>query len=56
MDHFGIELEDTRYEPDNFSPIHPSITGTQNQGMITEECEVKEETNSNSTKGFTIIV
>ncbi|GJY47610.1 ARID DNA-binding domain-containing protein [Tanacetum coccineum] len=29
MEHFGIELEDTRYEPDSFSPIHPSIKGTQ---------------------------
>ncbi|GKB96787.1 ARID DNA-binding domain-containing protein [Tanacetum coccineum] len=28
MEHFGIKLEDTRYEPDRFSPIHPSIKGT----------------------------
>nr|GEX37098.1 ARID DNA-binding domain-containing protein [Tanacetum cinerariifolium] len=25
MEHFGIELEDTSYESDNLSPIHPSI-------------------------------
>ncbi|GJV55585.1 ARID DNA-binding domain-containing protein [Tanacetum coccineum] len=64
MEHFGIELEDTRYEPDSFSPIHPSIKGTQtmnkdNQGMIKgpikSEFEVKEETDSNSSEGFTII-
>ncbi|GJW06632.1 hypothetical protein Tco_1569055 [Tanacetum coccineum] len=65
MEHFGIELQDTRYEPDIFSPIHPSIKGTQtmnkdNQGMIKgpikSEFEVKEETDSNSSEGFTIIV
>ncbi|GJS23328.1 hypothetical protein Tco_0451960 [Tanacetum coccineum] len=39
MEHFGIELEDTSYESDNLSPIHPSINGRQimskdNQGLI----------------------
>nr|GEW72721.1 ARID DNA-binding domain-containing protein [Tanacetum cinerariifolium] len=29
MEHFGIELEDTSYESDNLSPIHPSIKERQ---------------------------
>ncbi|GJZ71859.1 ARID DNA-binding domain-containing protein [Tanacetum coccineum] len=59
MEHFGIELEDTSYESDNLSPIHPSIKGRQtmskdNQGVIKGpiklESEVKEDSNSSSTE------
>ncbi|GKA41035.1 hypothetical protein Tco_0733628 [Tanacetum coccineum] len=64
MDHFGIELEDTSYESDNLSPIHPSIKGRQimskdNQGVIKGpiklESEVKEDSNSSSSEDFTIV-
>ncbi|GJZ89003.1 hypothetical protein Tco_0660785, partial [Tanacetum coccineum] len=57
MEHFGIELEDTSYEFDNISPIHPSIKRRQtmskdNQGVIKGpiklESEVKEDSNSSS--------
>nr|GEY52781.1 hypothetical protein [Tanacetum cinerariifolium] len=63
MKHFRIKLEDTRYEPDSLSPIHPSIKGIQtmnkdNQGMIKRpiksEFKVKEETNNNSSEGLEI--
>ncbi|GKB16023.1 ARID DNA-binding domain-containing protein [Tanacetum coccineum] len=64
MEHFGIELEDTSYESDNLSPIHPSIKGRQimskdNQGVIKGpiklESEVKEDSNSSSSEDFTIV-
>nr|GFC21137.1 ARID DNA-binding domain-containing protein [Tanacetum cinerariifolium] len=62
--HFGIELEDTSYESDNLSPIHPSIkerqiTSKDNQGVIKGpiklESEVKEDINSSSSEDFTIV-
>nr|GEZ39991.1 ARID DNA-binding domain-containing protein [Tanacetum cinerariifolium] len=64
MKHFGIELEDTSYESDNLSPIHPSIKERQtmskdNQGVIKGpiqlESEVKEDINSSSSEDFTIV-
>ncbi|GJZ01259.1 hypothetical protein Tco_0519220 [Tanacetum coccineum] len=64
MEHFGIELEDTSYESDNLSPIHPSIKGRQtmskdNQGVIKGpiklESEVKEDSNNSSSEDFTIV-
>ncbi|GKA52591.1 cytochrome P450 81E8-like protein [Tanacetum coccineum] len=60
MEHFGIELEDTSYESDNLSPIHPSIKGRQimskdNQGVIKGpiklESEVKEDCHTKTMEG-----